>query len=100
VLGPEGVSFRLAIFWVIPCVFLLRGVLVVFSVVSMYMVSEPNSSLTLGRVALGYSYPGCLMGFCLAMVDLRSVLSWVSVCCMRSLVCCGEYRYCGLVVSF
>ena len=75
-LGPDGVGFRLVIFLCVPSVFLLRRVFVVFSVVSIYMVSELDSSLPLGRVALGCYYLGWWMGFCLALADLRSVLSW------------------------
>ncbi len=91
-LSPGGVGVRLAVLLYVPCIFFLSRVLVVFLAVSIYMVSEPDSSLSLGRVALGYSYPVWWMGFCLAMGDLRNVLSWVSVCHVLPVQGCGGYR--------
>jgi hypothetical protein len=75
------VDFRLAFFF-LPCVFVLCRVLIVFSGVLFYMVSEPDSSLLLGRAVLGYSYHGWWLVYCLALSDSRNILSWVSVCCV------------------
>ena len=59
----------------VPCVFLLRGGLVGFSAVSVYMVSGPVLSRPLDRVCLGYFYLWW-MEFFLGLVVLGRVHSW------------------------
>jgi len=61
----------------VPCVFLLRWLVVGFSVVLVYMISGPAVSRPLDRVCLGYSYLWW-MEFFLNLVVLRCAHSWDS----------------------
>jgi hypothetical protein len=99
VLNPDGVGFRLAIILCVPCVFLLHRVLVVFSVISIHMVSEPNSSLSLGRSCIRLFLPCVVDRVYLALGNLRIIFSWASINCVWSVVGCGRYMYFRLPVS-